>query len=70
MKAEVIEKQPFSTMAVAGQREKGAPLYAGKSHYVDENKWCKNVRFGACHYVDENNIHRSLCLYVYENTVT
>jgi hypothetical protein len=52
--AELIESKPFRSNDGAGQREKGDPLYAGKSHYVDENKWCKNVRFGLCHYVDEN----------------
>jgi len=51
---EVIEKKPFSSNGGACHWEKGDPLYAGKSHYVYENKWCKNVRFEACHYVDEN----------------
>ena len=54
MKMEVIESKPLITNEGESQGKRGDPLYAGKSHYVDENKWCKNVRFGACHYVDEN----------------
>jgi hypothetical protein len=54
MKMEALESKPLITNEGESQRETGTPLYAGKSHYVDENKWCKNVRFGACHYVDEN----------------
>jgi hypothetical protein len=51
---EVIESKLLISNVGAGDREAGDPLYAGKSHYVDENKWCKNVRFRVCHYVDEN----------------
>ncbi len=51
---ELIESKPFRRTTTQVARKKGTPLYAGKSHYVDENKWCKNVGFGHCHYVDEN----------------
>jgi hypothetical protein len=54
MKMEVVESKLLRPKLALGQGETGNPLYAGKSHYVDENKWCKNVRFGLCHYVDEN----------------
>ena len=30
----------------------------GKSHYVIENTWIKNVRNRPCHYIYENNAHR------------
>jgi hypothetical protein len=53
-KMEAIESKAFTSNEGESQRKRGTPLYAGKSHYVDENKWCKNVRFGPCHYVDEN----------------
>jgi hypothetical protein len=51
---EVIEPKPFRSNDRARRGKRGIPLYSGKSHYVDENKWCKYVRFGVCHYVDEN----------------
>jgi hypothetical protein len=53
-KMEVIESKRFIKNIGRGEREAGDPPYAGKSHYVDENKWCKNVSFGPCHYVNEN----------------
>jgi hypothetical protein len=53
-KTEVVESKRFIQIDGGSGREKGTPLYYGKSHYVDESTWCKNVRFGACHYVDEN----------------
>ncbi len=49
-----IESKAFTSNEGESRGERGDPLYSGKSHYVDENKWCKNIRFGACHYVDEN----------------
>jgi hypothetical protein len=54
VKVEVIEPKRFRSIGSAVGEKQGTPLYAGKSHYVDENKWCKNVRFGSCRYVDEN----------------
>jgi hypothetical protein len=51
---EVIDSKLFIRTAARMGKKRGTPLYSGKSHYVDENKWCKNVRFGPCHYVDEN----------------
>ena len=54
IKMEALESKPLITNEGESQRKRGTPLYAGKSHYVDENKWCKNVRFRVCHYVDEN----------------
>jgi hypothetical protein len=54
MKMEVIESEGFRESVAPVSKKPGPPHYSGKSHYVDENKWCKNVRFGACHYVDEN----------------
>jgi hypothetical protein len=51
---EIIESKLLRLNVGPTARKTGRPHYAGKSHYVDENKWCKNVRFGACHYVDEN----------------
>jgi hypothetical protein len=54
IKTEALESKPLITNEGESQRKRGTPLYAGKSHYVDENKWCKNVRFRPCHYVDEN----------------
>jgi hypothetical protein len=54
MKMEIIESKLFRLNVDPTGRKTGRPPYAGKSHYVDENKWCKNVRFGPCHYVDEN----------------
>jgi len=54
MEMEVVETKLFKSSVGVRREEKGTPLYAGKSHYVDENKWCKNVRFRVCHYVDEN----------------
>ncbi len=52
-------------MALDGKKRGDSP-YSGKSHYVDENKWCKNVRFEVCHYVYENKAPRGFYLYVYE----
>jgi len=49
-----IESKAFTSNEGESRGEPGDPPYAGKSHYVVENKWCKNVRFGLCHYVDEN----------------
>jgi len=54
MKFQVIESKLLMQSVEAESARKGDPPYSGKSHYVDENKWCKNVRFEACHYVDEN----------------
>jgi hypothetical protein len=54
MKIEVTDYKMFRFKLAESQQEKGDPPYSGKSHYVDDNTWCKNVRFGACHYVDEN----------------
>jgi hypothetical protein len=51
---QVIESKLLMRNVEARSAKKGDPPYSGKSHYVDENKCCKNVRFEACHYVDEN----------------
>ncbi len=51
---EAIESKSLTSNAGESWGKRGDPPYAGKSHYVDENKWCKNVSFGPCHYVDEN----------------
>jgi hypothetical protein len=43
------------SLASSGAQQKGDPHYSGKSHYVIENTYSKNVSFGLCHYVYEKN---------------
>jgi len=50
----MTENKELSSFTSARVKKKGTPLYYGKSHYVVENTYRKNVSFGACHYVDEN----------------
>jgi phage gp16-like protein len=63
----VCDKKRAVFLRQARSRKKGDPPYAGKSHYVDENKPRKNVTFRLCHYVYENNGPMGFCHYIIEN---
>jgi hypothetical protein len=57
-----LKQLMFKAWSCSGKR--GDPLYAGKSHYVIENKCRKNVSFWVCHYVDDNKRPMVFFLYV------
>jgi hypothetical protein len=45
-------------MNAIGPAKNAGGKYEGKSHYVIENTWSKNVRKWSRHYMYENKIHR------------
>jgi hypothetical protein len=54
IKSQVIEIKLVRVFSWWQAARNAGGKYEGKSHYVIENTWRKNVRFEPCHYVDEN----------------
>jgi hypothetical protein len=51
-----IEKQGVIDSSHGRWRKNAGGGNEGKSHYVVEKTWRKDVSFMACHYVDENKL--------------
>ena len=54
----LIEKNKVISFESNGLRKNAGGKYEGKSHYVIEKKYRRNVRNRPRHYMHENNAHR------------
>jgi hypothetical protein len=55
---QIIENKPLNSHQGNWAPRNAGGKYEGKSHYVIENTWRKNVRNKPRHYMYENNAHK------------